>query len=161
LKLREKLKQGAVEGHVGTEGWHVKKGGSRFWANAITMALKDEKGELQGFARVVRDFTYRHEKDEKLRSDRGRLRPIPNKLAIAGIVSGEFDRITAGDSIPPQWVFYANKRLKCARAPRSWFHYPSIRPSVFHSGGEDRIPAGIAFPTKPFQRGFDGKPLTS
>jgi formate hydrogenlyase transcriptional activator len=50
----------------------VKKDGSRFWANVITMALKDENGELQGFARVVRDFSDRHERDEKLRRSRAR-----------------------------------------------------------------------------------------
>jgi formate hydrogenlyase transcriptional activator len=45
-KLQEKLKRAAGEGHVGTEGWHVKKDGSRFWANVITVALKDENGDL-------------------------------------------------------------------------------------------------------------------
>ena len=77
LKLGQELKRSAAEGHVGTEGWHVKKDGSRFWANVITMALRDEKGDLQGFARVVRDFSDRHERDEKLRASRARLRPIP------------------------------------------------------------------------------------
>ncbi len=71
-RCKEKLKRAAGEGHVGSEGWHVKKDGSRFWANAITMALRDEDGDLQGFARVVRDFTDRHERDEKLRRSRAR-----------------------------------------------------------------------------------------
>ena len=65
--LQEELKRAAGEGHSGTESWNVKKDGSRFWANVITMALKDENGDLQGFARVVRDFSDRHERDEKLR----------------------------------------------------------------------------------------------
>ena len=71
----------------------MRKDGSRFWANVITMALRDENGELQGFARVVRDFSERHERDEKLRRSRARVRPIPPESTIAGIVSGEFDRI--------------------------------------------------------------------
>ena len=54
FKLQEELDRIAAEGHMGTEGWQVKKDGSRFWANSITMALKDASGELQGFARVVR-----------------------------------------------------------------------------------------------------------
>ena len=49
-KLQEQLKRASGEGHVGDEGWQVKKNGSRFWANVITMALKDENGDLQGFA---------------------------------------------------------------------------------------------------------------
>src|SRR5271165_5525188 len=40
--LQEKLNKAAHEGHTGTENWHARKDGSRFWANAITMALKDE-----------------------------------------------------------------------------------------------------------------------
>ena len=76
-KLEEELRKAAGEGHAGTECWHVKKDGSRFWANIISMALKDEKGELQGFAAVVRDFSERHEKDELLRRSRARVSPIP------------------------------------------------------------------------------------
>jgi formate hydrogenlyase transcriptional activator len=93
VKLQEEFKRSAAEGHVGTESWQARKDGSRFWANAITMALKDENGELQGFARVVRDFSERHEKDEKLRRNRARTRPIPAQSTIAGVASGEFDRI--------------------------------------------------------------------
>jgi PAS domain S-box-containing protein len=92
-RLLDKLKRAAGEGHVGSEGWQVKKDGSRFWANSITMALKDDQGDLQGFARVVRDFSERHERDEKLRRSRARIRPLPVESTIAGIVSGEFDRI--------------------------------------------------------------------
>ncbi|MGA8595473.1 MAG: PAS domain S-box protein [Bryobacteraceae bacterium] len=93
VTLQEEFKRAAAEGHMGTEGWQVRKGGSRFWANAITMALKDENGELQGFATVVRDFTERHERDEKLRRSRARIRPIPSQSTIAGVVSGEFDHV--------------------------------------------------------------------
>jgi PAS domain S-box-containing protein len=93
VRLQEEFNRVAAEGHMGTEGWHVKKDGSRFWANAITMALKDTSEELQGFAIVVRDFSDRHERDEKLRRTRARIRPIPLQATIAGIVSGEYDHI--------------------------------------------------------------------
>jgi formate hydrogenlyase transcriptional activator len=89
--LEERLKRTSVEGHDGAEGWLVKKDGSRFWANAITMALKDQAGELRGFASVVRDFSTRHERDEKLRRTHARLLPFPDEPTIAGIASGEFD----------------------------------------------------------------------
>ena len=74
---QEQLRRAAGEGHFGAEGWQVKKDGSRFWANTITMALRDGDGTLQGYARVVRDFTDRHEKDEKLRRERAHRRPLP------------------------------------------------------------------------------------
>ena len=78
--LEEELKRSAAAGHFGNEGWRTKKDGRRFWANAITMALKDENGELQGFARVVRDFSDRHERDEKLRRSRARISPHPGGI---------------------------------------------------------------------------------
>jgi len=45
------------------------------------MAIRDEEGTLRGFARVVRDFTDRHERDEKLRRSQARLRPVPMRPA--------------------------------------------------------------------------------
>jgi formate hydrogenlyase transcriptional activator len=140
LKLREKLKRSAAEGHVGAEGWHVKKDGSRFWANAITMALKDERGELQGFARVVRDFTDRHERDEKLRRDRARLRPIPAKSTIAGIVSGEFDRIPEANDAFLELVGYSREDLHAGR-----LHWTELTPPEFAPLDELAHEEGLRF----------------
>jgi len=115
VKLQEELKKAAAEGHTGSEGWRVKKDGSRFWANAIAMALKDENGELQGFATVVRDFSDRHERDETLRRDRAHLRPVPAKPTIAGIVSGEFDRIPEANDAFLDLVGYTREDLRAGR----------------------------------------------
>jgi formate hydrogenlyase transcriptional activator len=90
---REELTRTAIEGHLGSEGWHKKQDGSRFWANVLTTALRDESEELQGFARVVRDFSTRHRSDEALLHKRGGTPLVPAESTIAGIVSGEFDRI--------------------------------------------------------------------
>jgi len=92
-RVKLKLKRAAGEGHAVGEGWHVKKDGSRFWANAITMALRDEDGVLHGYARAVRDFSDRHERDEQLDRRRPRVRSSAAESTIAGVVSGEFDRI--------------------------------------------------------------------
>ncbi len=109
--LQEELKRAADEGHFGNEGWQVKKGGAQFWANVITMALRDAHGELQGFARVVRDFSERHERDEKLRRSRARIRPIPLQSTIAGIVSGEFDRVPDVNDAFLELVGYSREDL--------------------------------------------------
>jgi PAS domain S-box-containing protein len=82
LLWEQELKRAASEGHFGSEGWRVKKDGSRLWANIITMALKDENGNLQGFARVERDFSDRHQRDQKLRRGRARLRMVPAESTI-------------------------------------------------------------------------------
>src|SRR2546430_9835574 len=47
-------------------GLRVRKDGSRFWANVVVTALRNAKGRLQGFAKVARDMTERHGKEETL-----------------------------------------------------------------------------------------------
>jgi PAS domain S-box-containing protein len=48
-----------AEGRFEDEGWRIRKDGSRFWANVIITAIKDESGKLLGFAKITRDITER------------------------------------------------------------------------------------------------------
>jgi PAS domain S-box-containing protein len=105
------LTRSAAEGHFGNEGWHARKDGTRFWANAITLALRDARGELRGFAWIVRDFSERHERDEKLRHSRARVRRAPLRSTIAGIVSGEFDQVPEANDAFLNIVGYSREDL--------------------------------------------------
>jgi PAS domain S-box-containing protein len=55
------------DGWTRDEGWRVRKDGTRFWASVVITALRDQKGELTGFAKVSRDETERHAIEEKTR----------------------------------------------------------------------------------------------
>src|ERR1700752_2122213 len=90
------------------------------------MALKDDQGDLQGFARVVRDFSDRHDRDEKLRRSRPRVRPLPAESTIAGIVSGEFDRIPEANDAFLELVGYSREDLQTGR-----LHWPDLTPPEF------------------------------
>jgi formate hydrogenlyase transcriptional activator len=140
VKLQEDFDRVATEGHMGTEGWQVKKDGSRFWANTITMALKDASGELHGFARVVRDFTDRHERDEKLRRSRARLRPIPLQATIAGIVSGEYDHIPEVNDAFLDLVGYSREDLASGR-----MQWPNLTPPEYTALDELAHEEGLRF----------------
>ncbi len=140
LALREKLRRAAGEGHAGAECWHVKKDGSRFWANVMTMALKDGHGNLQGFARVVRDFSERHERDEKLRRSRGRLQPLPKNSTIAGIVSGEFDRVPEANDAFLELVGYSREDLQIGA-----LHWPDLTPPEYSALDELAHEEGLRF----------------
>ena len=58
-KPQVELERAQTEGRVEDEGWRVRKDGSRFWANAVLTAIRDQSGQLIGFAKVMRDFTER------------------------------------------------------------------------------------------------------
>lgn len=53
------LKVAAQDGRFEDEGWRLRKDGSRFWANVVITALKDENGVLLGFGKVTRDISQR------------------------------------------------------------------------------------------------------
>ncbi|HEY9747526.1 MAG TPA: PAS domain S-box protein, partial [Allocoleopsis sp.] len=59
------LEIAAAEGQVQDEGWRVRKDGSRFWADIVITALRDEAGNLRGFTKVTRDITDRKRAEEE------------------------------------------------------------------------------------------------
>ena len=126
VKVQERLKRTATEGHLGNEGWHQKKNGSRFWANVLTVALRDRGGELQGFARVVRDFSDRQEREEKLRRSRARRLPLPAESTITGIVSGESDQIPEANDAFLELVGYSREDLISGG-----LHWPDLTPPEY------------------------------
>ena len=54
------------EGRFEAEGWRVRKDGTRFWANVVLDPVRDDSGELVGFAKVTRDLTERRAAQEAL-----------------------------------------------------------------------------------------------
>ena len=59
------LAEAARHGRFEDEGWRIRKDGSRFWANVVITALRDEDGTLLGFAKVTRDLTARRATQEQ------------------------------------------------------------------------------------------------
>ncbi len=60
------LKKARETGRAEDARWHLRRDGSRFYANGITTALRDEAGTLRGFAKVARDDTKRKQAEEAL-----------------------------------------------------------------------------------------------
>ncbi len=61
------------DGRIEDEGWRIKKDGTRFWANVVITALRDESGHLVGFAKVTRDLTERRRSELKAIEDARQL----------------------------------------------------------------------------------------
>ena len=64
---KRELKEAARVGRFEDEGWRIRKDGSRFWANVVITAVRDQTGTLIGFAKVTRDLTARREAEEQAR----------------------------------------------------------------------------------------------
>ncbi len=64
-KCDDELAAAASAGRFEDEGWRVRKDGSRFWANVVITALRDEAGALVGFAKITRDLTERRLAEER------------------------------------------------------------------------------------------------
>jgi PAS domain S-box-containing protein len=140
VNFEEKLQRAAAEGHFANEDWQLRKGGERFWANVISVALRDDNGQLQGFARIVRDFSDRHERDEKLRRSVARSRPHASQSTIAGVVSGEFDHVPEANDAFLKIVGYSREDLLAGR-----LHWPDLTPVEFIPADELAYEEGLRF----------------
>jgi signal transduction histidine kinase/FixJ family two-component response regulator len=70
-----------------SEGWRVRKDGSRFWAFVVIDPIRNERGELIGFAKVTRDITERMQTQRMLQETREQL-AASQKMEAIGQLSG-------------------------------------------------------------------------
>ncbi|TAM83059.1 MAG: PAS domain S-box protein [Acidobacteria bacterium] len=70
----EELREAAEKGRFETEGWRVRKDGSRFWSHVVLTALRDQNHQLLGFTKIARDIT------ERKRASEAVLLEISNRL---------------------------------------------------------------------------------
>jgi len=72
-KPERELMEAVEIGQVEDEGWRLRKDGTRFWANVLITAIRDNDGRLVGFAKVTRDLTERRAAEQQALEDAGRI----------------------------------------------------------------------------------------
>ncbi|HYP98916.1 MAG TPA: PAS domain S-box protein [Polyangiaceae bacterium] len=101
------------DGRFEDESWRVRKDGSLFWANVVITALRDDHGQLMGFAKVTRDLTERRRQEqERLQHER----EVAANEAMLASVRSLVDNLPelAWTAYPDGYVDFYNQR---------WFDY--------------------------------------
>jgi PAS domain S-box-containing protein len=109
------LKIAARDGTYKEEGWRLRKDGTRFWASVVITALRDETGELRGYAKVTRDVTEKHAEEERLREHARQMAELEHAktqfLDLAAhdlrnpltLIRG-YNSLLAAGSLPPERI---------------------------------------------------------
>jgi len=85
----QELKRAASVGSTNDVRWHLRQDNTRFYANGVTTALRDEAGVLRGFAKVARDDTARKLAEEALQESEERYRIVAETASDAIITIDE------------------------------------------------------------------------
>ena len=85
---KKALETSLREGRFEKEGWRVRKDGERFWANIIIDPIRNDDGNLIGFAKVTRDITERRNAQIELERAREALFQSQKMDAIGQLTGG-------------------------------------------------------------------------
>ncbi|RTL48695.1 MAG: PAS domain-containing sensor histidine kinase [Bradyrhizobiaceae bacterium] len=78
----------ARDGKFESEGWRVRKDGSRFWGSAVVDAIRNDDGSLFGFAKIIRDITELRDAQRALDQAREALYQSQKMEAIGQLTGG-------------------------------------------------------------------------
>jgi PAS domain S-box-containing protein len=79
-----------ANGRFEDEGWRVRKDGSYFWANVVYTAIRDQGGNLRGFAKLTRDLTEPKRLDKVLQDKNAELENAKSVAEKASLAKSDF-----------------------------------------------------------------------
>jgi PAS domain S-box-containing protein len=85
---KQALETARETGRYEAEGWRMRKDGSRFWASVVIDAIRDEQGELIGFAKITRDMSEKREAQLRLEESREQLFRAQKMEALGQLTGG-------------------------------------------------------------------------
>jgi PAS domain S-box-containing protein len=87
------LEEARSAGRVEHSGWRLRKDRSRFWADVVITALRDDEGRLIGYAKVTKDLTEQHALEVRLRQSEERLRLLVGQVVDYAIIALDPDGV--------------------------------------------------------------------
>jgi len=85
---RRTLETALREGKFETEAIRIRKDGTPFWAHVLVDAIRNERGDLIGFAKITRDITERREAQEEIERARETLIQAQKMEAVGRLTGG-------------------------------------------------------------------------
>jgi PAS domain S-box-containing protein len=136
------LRTAAAEGRFEDLGWRVRKDGSRFWANVVITASRDEDGTLVGFAKITRDMT------EHRRTDEQRFRLIVEAAPNAMVMVNAAGRIEMVNTQAERTFGYPRSELldtpvEMLVPERFRSRHPTLRGSFFGGPTARQMTTGL------------------
>jgi len=68
VRADQMLRLAASRGQHELHNWHTRKDGTQYWSHSVLIALRDDGGELRGFAKINRDMTDAKRLDDLMRN---------------------------------------------------------------------------------------------
>ena len=90
----EEARNASKSGRAEDSRWHLRKDGSRFWANGVMLGLRDEAGTLVGLAKIIRDDTERKRSEEQLQYQQNLADAITTNAAEGMLLIDNEGRVT-------------------------------------------------------------------
>ncbi|MFZ5659988.1 MAG: sensor histidine kinase [Pseudomonadota bacterium] len=84
----QEMESARAAGRASDNRWLLRKDGSRFWASGTLTALRDERGRLRGYAKILRDRTEQKLAEEQLLRLNAQLE---QRLAEIGTLNHELE----------------------------------------------------------------------
>jgi two-component system, cell cycle sensor histidine kinase and response regulator CckA len=132
------LKFAMETGRAQDSRWHLRKDGSRFWANGVMVGLRDDAGSLVGLAKIVKDDTDLKQSDELLQYQLNLADAIASNAAEAlFLVDSEGGTTFVNPTAEAMFGWtseelvgqFLDQKLHC--------------PEIVSSSSQDRSPAGV------------------
>jgi PAS domain S-box-containing protein len=76
-----------AQGRAEDDRWHMRKDGSRFWASGVMTLLRDQRDQMRGYAKVMRDHTAQRRNIEALRASEERFRLLVENVRDCALFS--------------------------------------------------------------------------